>query len=285
MKQLILDIGGTYIKYAYFVDEKMSVGSFPVVDNNGQEDVPSALKNFLKNYQVDEIGISMPGPFDFDNGISYMDFKLPSIYKKDLKKIFTDIFPHAKLLFIHDAVAFALGALKEKPELKDTNAMVIMLGTGLGYGYVEHGRVLVSKDKITTPDLGRSPYLNTGKLVEDFASATALIRLAKEAGYDFKYVKDMANAANKDQKLQDIFHQVGKYLAEVMNRQQTLYPYTYLMIGGGVSNVWNLLKSGFEENFKTPYQIISDSTKCPINGVRYALKLSDENLYLKYLNK
>lgn len=284
MKQLILDIGGTYIKYAYFVDEKVSVGSFPVTDANGNEDVPNALRNFLKNYQVDEIGISMPGPFDFTNGISYMDFKLPSIYKKNIKVIFTDIFPNAKILFIHDAVAFALGALEENPALKEKAISVIMLGTGLGYGFVDHGRVLVDKEKVTSPDLGRSPYLDN-KLVEDYVSATALIRLAKEAGYNFKYVKDMAVAAKDDQKLQSIFYTVGKSLADVMNKQQKMYPFTYLMIGGGVSNVWHLLKKGYEENSQIPYQIISDSTRCPINGVRHALKLNDEKLYLNILNK
>ncbi|MCQ2786932.1 MAG: ROK family protein [Bacilli bacterium] len=282
MKQLILDVGGTYIKYAYFVDEKVTVGSFPVTDSNGKEDFTNALRNFLKNYQVDEIGISMPGPFDFTNGISYMDFKLPSIYKKNIKTIFTDIFPNTKILFMHDAVAFALGALEEKTELKDINAMVIMLGTGLGYGYLDHGHVLVDKSKTTTPDLGRSPYLEVGKHVEDFVSATALVRLANEAGYNFKYVKDMANAAKTDKKLQDIFHQVGMTLGKVMNEQGKKFPYSFLMIGGGVSNVWHLLKSGFEETNKVSYQIISDSTMCPINGVRHALKLNNEDLYLKY---
>lgn len=285
MKQLIFDIGGTYIKYAYFVDEKVTIGSFPVTDNNGKEDVPNALRNFLKNYQVDEIGVSMPGPFDFDNGISYMDFKLPSIYKVNVKKIFTDIFPNAKILFIHDAVAFALGALVEKPSLKDKFAVVVMLGTGLGHGYMDHGRVLVSKEKITAPHLGRLPYLDTGKVIENFVSASALINYAKEAGYNFKYVKDMAIAAKEDQKLQAIFYKVGKNLAEVLNEQQKKYPFTELMIGGGVSNVWSLLKKGFEENSKIPYQIISDSTRCPINGVRRALKLNDEKLYLNILNK
>lgn len=282
MKQLILDVGGTYIKYAYFVDEKVTVGSFPVVDENDKEDVPNALKNFLKNYQVDEVGISMPGPFDFANGISYMDFKLPSIYKKNIKTIFTDIFPNAKILFIHDAVAFALGTLEEKPELKDINAMVVMLGTGLGYGYLNHGHVLVDNTKTTIPDLGREPYLKPGKYVEDYVSATALVNLAKEAGYNFKYVKDMAIAAKTDKKLQDIFHQVGMTLGKVITEQGKKHPYSFLMIGGGVSNVWNLLKSGFEEVNKIPYQIISDSTMCPINGVRHALKLNNEDLYLKY---
>ncbi|MCQ2796393.1 MAG: hypothetical protein MJ213_03705, partial [Bacilli bacterium] len=271
-----------YIKYAYFDDEKVTVGSFPVTDENGKEDVPNALRNFLKDYQVDEIGVSMPGPFDFTNGISYMDFKLPSIYKMNVKNFFASIFPNAKILFVHDAVAFSLGALEEKPALKNQRAVAIMLGTGLGYGYLDHGCVLVDKDKNTYPCLGRELYLDTGKVIEEFASASSLIRFAKEAGYNFKYVKDMAVEAKNDKKLQDIFAKVGAYLADVMNRQQKNHPYTYIMIGGGASNVWHLLKEGFEAHCKIPYQIISDSTMCPINGVRRALKLSDENLYLKY---
>lgn len=283
MKQLIFDIGGTYIKYAYFVDEKATTGSFPVTDNNGQEDVPNALRNFLKNYQVDEIGISMPGPFDFTNGISYMDFKLPSIYKKNVKQIFQEIFPSAKILFIHDAVAFSLGALSENPKLKSKRMAVVMLGTGLGYGYIDHGRVIVSKEKETFPCVGRLPYLDG--VIENYTAASALVRLANKAGYKFKYVKEMAIEAEHDNKLKDIFYQVGKTLGEVMNARKVVTPFSYIMIGGGASNVWHLLKDGFESVCKISYQIIKDSTMCPINGVRLALRLNDEKQYLKIVNE
>ena len=95
--------------------------------------------------------------------------------------------------------------------------------------------------------------------------------------------KDAINlASKKDKKLQDIFHEVGIILGKVMSEQQKKYPYSYLMIGGGVSNAWYLFKDGFELTNKTPYQIISNSTMCPINGVRRALKLNNEDLYLKY---
>lgn len=282
MKQLVFDIGGTYIKYAYFVDDKVKMGSFPVINEEGVEDVPGALVNFLKNYEVDEIGVSMPGPSDLKTGTSLMTFKLPSLYQKSLKQLFNSIFPRAKVLFIHDAVAFALGALAETPYLRDKKLVVVMLGTGLGYAYIDHGRILVDKNEITTPDLGRSMYLDTNKHVEDFASASALIRLAHEAGYDFKYVKEMAEAAKEDMKVRDLFFQVGKSLGEVMNEHQKRYPFSCLMIGGGVSNAWSLLQPGFEAASSIPYLTIHDSTMCPINGVRVALALGKSDIYLKH---
>ncbi|MCQ2794582.1 MAG: hypothetical protein MJ207_04485, partial [Bacilli bacterium] len=140
MKQLIFDIGGTYIKYAYFVNSGVKFDSFPVVNQDGQEDVPNALRNFMKNYQVDEIGVSMPGPFDFKNGISLMEFKLPSLYHVNLMDIFKEACPKAKIIFIHDAVAFILGTLSEKPELKTMKAAGVMLGTGTGFACMDHGR-------------------------------------------------------------------------------------------------------------------------------------------------
>lgn len=280
MKQLIFDIGGTYIKYAYFVDNKVDVGSFPVVDKNGQEDIPTALKKFLKNYQVDEVGVSMPGPFDFKNGISLMDFKLPSIYQVNVMNIFKEAFPRAKILFIHDAVAFILGALADNPSLKDKVVAGIMLGTGTGYALMNKGRVRVATDEVTTPHLGFKPYLDTGKKIEHFVSATGLIRLANEAGYHYKYVKEMAEDAKNNQKLKDIFIKVGAILGDVVNQQQKVDHFNFLVIGGGVSNVFSLLKPGYDSVCQVPYQIITDSTMGPVNGVRLALKLGKENIYL-----
>ena len=281
MKQLIFDIGGTYIKYAYFTDNDMKIGSFPVVDQNGKEDIPAALRNFLKNYQtVDEIGVSAPGPFDFKNGISLIDFKLTSMYKVNVMNIFKEAFPKARILFIHDAVAFILGALVDDPSLKNDVVAGIMMGTGTGYALMDKGKVRVAGDEATIPHLGFVPYFDTGAKIEDFVSATGIINLARKEGYQYRYVKDMAKDAEYDPKLRDIFVKVGTMLGNVTNQQQKIDHFNLLVIGGGVSNVFSFLKPGYDSVCKVPYRIITDSTKSPINGVRLALKLGKENIYL-----
>ncbi|MCQ2792478.1 MAG: ROK family protein [Bacilli bacterium] len=281
MKQLIFDIGGTYIKYAYFVNNEVKFDSFPVINQDGKEDVPYALKNFLKNYQVDEIGVSMPGPFDFKNGISLMDFKLKSLYQVNVMSIFKEACPQAKIVFIHDAVAFILGTLNEDPKLKTMRVAGVMLGTGTGFACMDNGRVMVSENEITIPHLGRQIYDNTNRKIDEFISATGLIRLANELGYHFKYVKEMAEAAKIDKRLQETFLEVGQILGKVMNQQQVNLHFTYLLIGGGVSNVWHLLKPAFERVCHIPYRVVNNLAMCPINGVRLALRLGKDNIYLK----
>lgn len=276
-KQLIFDIGGTYIKYAYVTDAHIDYGSFPVIDSAGKEDVPTALANFIAQYQVDEIGISVPGPFDLDNGISLIDFKLLSLYRVNLRELIKKHLPNAKVMFVHDAVAFTLGAVSQDSKLLKEKVACAMLGTGLGYAYCEYGRIWVNKAKIAMPELSFQKHRN--ERIDDITSATGLINKAKQAGYHFRYVKDMAKAAETDEKLKAIFYEVGQFFGEVMNNEQKVDGFTRLIIGGGVSNVWYLLKKGFESVSKIDYQIITDSTACPIQGVRFALNQGQENIY------
>ncbi|MCQ2794044.1 MAG: hypothetical protein MJ207_01565, partial [Bacilli bacterium] len=137
------------------------------------------------------------------------------------------------------------------------------------------------EDEVTIPHLGRQNYAKTNQKIDDFVSATGLIRLANELGYHFRYVKDMAEAAKIDVRLQETFLEVGQILGEIMNQQQAKFRFTYLLIGGGVSNVWHLLKPAFEKVCHIPYHVINNLTMCPINGVRLALKLGKDNIYLK----
>ena len=278
MNRLILDIGGTFIKYAYMDNRFRRVGNFPVIDANGKEDVPAAISKFIENYPIDEIGVSAPAPFDFTNGIGHLIHKLESLNDISLRELFLKRFPKAKITFIHDAVAFMLGAFVENPHLQKEKVACVMLGTGLGYAYSENGRIAVDKNEVTKPELGFQKYKDG--IIEDYVSATGLLNLAKKIGYHFNYVKDMADASKNNPKLLAIFNEVGKMLGEVLNAQQKKDPFSMVVIGGGVSKAWPLMKKGFESVSKIKYEIIKDSTECPINGVILAMKLGKDKIYL-----
>lgn len=279
MNKLIFDIGGTYIKYAYVSGDTFKVGAFPVIDDKGKENLPNAIERFIRDYQVDAIGVSAPAPFDYEEGVGYMTHKLASLYHYSLRKLFNKYFPKAEVMFIHDAVAFMLGTTYENPHLRNEKVACVMIGTGLGYAYMEKGLVWVNDDQVTMPELGFQKYKDG--VIEDYVSATALLNFAREAGYRFKYVKDMSDAAKHDTKLKNIFEQVGMTLGEVLNARQKIDKFNLVVIGGGVSKTWPLLKKGFEKVSKIKYEIINDSITCPINGVRIALKLGKDKIYLR----
>ena len=208
----------------------------------------------------------------------YLLHKQLNSYKDNLTKLFKDKFPKAKVIFIHDAVAFILGTIYENPKLKNKNISCVMLGTGLGYAYAKKGRVSVFKNETSKPEFGFQKYKDG--MIEDIVSATGLINLAKKNGYKYKYVVDMAKDAKKDKRLKEIFYYVGKTLGEVLNKQNKIDHFSTLVIGGGVSKSWPLLEPGFKKASKIKYIVIKDSTLTPIDGVLYALNKGKDKIYL-----
>ena len=279
MATLLLDIGGTYVKYNYIDNRFNKVGAFPVKDINGVENIPEAIEKFIHNYELDQIGISAPAPFDYTNGIGHMEHKLLSLNNFSLRDFFLKRYPKAKIVFIHDAVAFMLGALEEFPQLKNKKAACVMLGTGLGYAFSDQGKIWVNDSETSMPELGFSKYKDG--IVEDYVSATALLNIAKKEGYNFRYVKEMSDAALKDSKIKDIFYRVGVTLGEVLNARSKIDLFNVVVIGGGVSRAWDLLKDGFKSVSSLKCLIVKSSLDCPIIGVKQALKLGKDNIYLK----
>lgn len=279
MNTLILDIGGTYIKYKYSDNRISKVGYFPVINDDGHEDVPNAIIKFIERFKIDEIGVSAPGPFDYESGTSHMTHKLLSLSNVSLKDIFLKRFPKAKVIFIHDAVAFMLGTSVEYSYLTNEKVACVMLGTGLGYAFMDHGRVWVNDEQVSMPELSFQKYKDG--IIEDYVSATAALKFARDKGYRFRNVKEMYEAAKHDPVIEKIFYDMGKTLGEVLNERQKIDGFSLVVVGGGVSHAWELLKKGFEEVSQIKCVVVGDSVTCPINGVRLALKLGKDKIYLK----
>ena len=277
MRTLALDIGGTAVKYAIFSQEN-TFGQFSVKDENGAESLPERIVAFIAAHPTACIGICAPGPFDFETGTGQMQHKLPSLYKVSLREILENRFPGIPLFFLHDATAFILGALENKPDLRKENISGVMLGTGLGYIHCLRGKVEVNHSKIPLHPLWNMPYKNG--IAEDYVSATAMIHRAKQEGYSFDNVQDMAKAAAKgDKGLLDIFSQTGAQLGELMDMKRREDGFEKLIIGGQVSKSWDLMKNGFEEVCRIPYELVAKPERCPLFGIKYCAEKGIEAVY------
>ncbi len=266
MKILALDIGGTAVKYGLFEDNDIKFGQFPVKDSFGNENIPENICSFSKEHMPDIIAISAPGPFDFETGTSLMNHKLLSMYNISLKEELQKATPSAKVLFVHDSTAFAVGVLNENPELYKKDVAVVMLGTGLGYSFVKKGKVLLNEKQTPLHPLWNRPF-NDG-ISEDYVSTRALISGAEIYGFRAGNVLDMAIAAQKgDKNLLSVFYDYGKNLGLcVMNAYET-DKFSELVIGGQISLSWNLIKEGFESTCKIKYSTIKNPDKCAIYGL------------------
>ena len=101
----------------------------------------------LRDHPAAGIGIAIPGPFDYREGISRMEHKfrqlkgihIPAHLQKELNV------PGIDIRFMNDAVAFAVGEAWIGAGEHAKRIVVITLGTGFGSAYVENGIPVISR--------------------------------------------------------------------------------------------------------------------------------------------
>lgn len=267
MRMLALDIGGTAVKYGVFYSYKPEFGQFPVRDENGIEDVPGNLCKFVCKMDPDFIAVSTPGPFDFEFGISHMKHKLPSLYNVSLKECLEKEAPKSKVYFIHDAAAFALGAMDEMPKLSRKRFASVMLGTGLGYVCSNCGEILLNSLGTPQNRLWSKPFLNG--ICEDYVSTNRILSDSQSLGYEYASVKEIAEAAKSgNMQLKKVFDDFGRNLGQCIHMARQEDKFECAVIGGQISLSWILMKDGFENVVSIPYELVNDPSKCALYGLR-----------------
>ena len=125
--------------------------------------------------------LAMPGPFDYENGISQMRHKLTSLFGIDLKAALAQRFgwQPAQFRFVNDAGAFLLGEVGAGAGKGYARAIGITLGTGIGCAFAVDGRIAIPSNQPngdpTVPpggEIWNLPY--NGATVEDFVSTRFL---------------------------------------------------------------------------------------------------------------
>jgi glucokinase len=169
-EELILgiDIGGSHITVG-FVDlntkEILQESYFRAfIDSWGSaEDIIQAWGTVIEsafatvNITEKKIGIAMPGPFDYEAGISYIkgNKKYDSLYGLNVKQLLAQRLnlPPANILMFNDAECFLKGEAFAGAAINHKKAIGLTLGTGLGTAIYDHG---------TTTDaaLWNSPMFN-----------------------------------------------------------------------------------------------------------------------------
>jgi glucokinase len=126
-------------------------------------------------------GLAMPGPFDYERGISQMTHKLPSLLGVDLKAALSSRFgwKPSQVRFVNDAAAFLLGEVGAGVAKGYSRAIGITLGTGIGCAFAVNGHIAIPSDRPggdpTVPpggEIWNLPY--NGATVEDFVSTRYL---------------------------------------------------------------------------------------------------------------
>jgi glucokinase len=171
---------------------------------------------------------------------------IPTLNGMNLKAALRDRFSFP-VTVENDAIAAAIGEHWMGASKDADTSIIITLGTGVGGGIIIDGEPYRGVDG-TAGEIGHVCVIPDGHpcgcgsrgCVEQYASATAIVRMARENGLDFSTSRDVYNAfQGGDERAAIVFRQMGSYLGIVLaGLVNTLNP-DMIVIAGGASGAWD----------------------------------------------
>lgn len=260
---LCLDIGGSHISAA--IVER----STPSLVNNafavGKVDSHAAREAILQQWQdviakvqqqamvpLDGILIAMPGPFDYENGISLMDgmHKYQSLLHVDIKAFFAETYKVSAehIHFFNDAEAFLLGEVYAH-RLQTKVVVGLTLGTGLGSALYREQHV---------KDLNYGSAAFRMGIAEDYISTRGILSFVnRRQDLALRGVKELVERADLHPQCQEAFAYLGRALQEFI--QQYVLPLApdVLVLGGNIAQSHALFLAALQQEL--PIQLIPAS--------------------------
>ena len=246
-----IDLGGTNLCLGLvengIVKERISVPSFE----------PSATLDETLEYlaeqiakvltpQITKIGIGVPTVVDVHRGIVYEAANIPSWTEVHLKDFLEARFG-LPVSVNNDANCYAMGAYGKYPEDAKPESLVAMtLGTGLGIGIVDNGRLICGVN-CGAGELGYLGY--NGGCLEEFCSKQFFAKYNADS-----YELSLAAQAGDPEALQ-LFKEFGRHLGYAVSIVMFAYDPSHVVFGGGIANALPLFNDSIREYLRENFPL------------------------------
>ena len=261
-----IDLGGTTVKIAYFDEtgEMLQKWEIPTVTTDGGKHIlphiAASIRDFINAYQINEtmilgMGIGVPGPVSSKGVVNKCVNLGWGVF--NIAEQLTELtgFP---VKAGNDANVAALGEYWKGGGKGCDNMVFATLGTGVGGGIVIEGKLLHgahgSGAEIGHMVLNRNETATCGcgkhGCVEQYCSATGIVRLAGLHGMHNVTCKDIFDAAKAGDKVAlEIMDEYYEYLGEFLGSLCSVIDPEVVVLGGGVSKAGEMLLTGVEPYF------------------------------------
>jgi len=260
---LCVDIGGTHITSACLDKDSMLLidGSLrhQLVNSQGDEerilsDWDNALSATLDSVEgsIDAMFVSIPGPFDYDNGICLMDgmHKYQSLLHMDIKAYFASHYhiSSERIFFFNDAHAFLLGEVYHYGWSK-RRIVGLTLGTGLGSALY---------DDMTPKDLNFGSADFRSGIVEDYISTRGIVRfLAEHTGRTFAHIKQLVDDTNAGKEQDAAFSFLTTALIDFIEMYIVPLNPDIIVLGGSIAKANHLFLKNLQDVIAIPIIVAS----------------------------
>lgn len=182
------------------------------------------------------IGVAMPGPFDYEQGISLMkdQGKFASLYGGNVRQLLASSIglEPDNIRFTNDAACFLQGELFGGVARNHRQVVGITLGTGFG-------SAVASADQVWDADLWQKPF--GGKIAEESFSHRGLLqRYNKLTGITVSGVRELAALAASDYQARQCFVEMGTGLGQFLAPLIQEISGTLLVVGGNIAKAFEL---------------------------------------------
>jgi glucokinase len=241
---LTYDVGGSHVSAAVCRGGAYRLG--PVVSAlHSAERSSDAFVNVLYSLGIEASAgvdgvsgaeIAMPGPFDFNEGVSLMRHKLPYLYGVNLRRELAGRFgwQGGQVRFLLDSAAFLLGEIRAGAARGVQRAVGITLGTGIGSAFAVDGQ-LVTEGPGVSPggEIWNLPF--EGGIVEDSLSTRAIQQDYERRTGVLPDVARLAEAAANDPDAAAVFAEFGRHLGLALRMVLSEFAPQVVVLGGGIS--------------------------------------------------
>lgn len=272
-----IDVGGTTVKCGLFTEEGSVIDKWEITtrtENNGAAIIPDVADTVLEKMkerrisreEVDGLGIGIPGPVAEDGTV----LVAVNLHwgRKDVAAELQE-----KLGFPvkvgNDANVAALGEMWMGGGKGARSLIMVTLGTGVGGGIIVDGKIVVGAHgaggeighACVNPEETETCNCGNQGCLEQYASATGLVRLAKEelAAFEGTTVLEAGSVTAKD--VWDAYKEGDEAACRIVKRFSgclgnalaifscVVDPEVFV-IGGGVSKAGDVLIRSLEESYR-----------------------------------
>lgn len=210
--------------------------------------------------RVLSMGIGVPGPVDFVNGVLSVPPIMPGWERYPIRQKIQQTFPHMTVVVDNDVNMMALGELRAGVGRGVDNFIYVKVGTGIGAGIVVGGEIYRGSTG-SAGDIGHiqadrnGPVCHCGNIgcIEAMASGSALARQAMQAaqsgrspilaqylasGVQQLTAEHVGSAAHAGDKVaMELIMTSGTLIGEVLAGVVNFFNPSLILIGGGVANI------------------------------------------------
>jgi glucokinase len=247
-----IDLGGSHVSAGLIDVASGRVRTFlrvPLPPNAGRAELLTRITRTAAGVvegTVEGVGVAVPGPFDYANGVCLLTHKLEPLHGVDLRRALAGALRSApsSIAFVNDADAFLLGEAWVGAARGHRRAAGVTLGTGLGSAFLEDGKIVGTGPRVPFEgSLHLVPY--RGRPAEETVSRAALLASYGDPRLD---VRDVAvRARNGERRAQRVFTELASALGEITAPWLDSFGASCLVVGGSISHAWDLLWRGLHD--------------------------------------